>query len=261
MTLALGIDVGGTKIAAALVSVGTGEVLARHVEPTRVAERTPAEILAACVALADRVTVSPPVAVGIGLCELVDLDGRPTSAATVDWRELDVAAAFAHLGPVLIEADVRAAALAESRLGAGRDIDAPWLYLSVGTGISHTLVLDGVPYAGARGNALVVGAPPVEHVASGRALEGRPELRDAAARAFGGALAFLVNALDPAIVVVGGGLGLVDEYRDRAVASMRVLLEAPDTAAAPVVPAALGLDAGAIGAALAAVTRVGAGRG
>jgi glucokinase len=258
MTLVLGIDVGGTKVTAALVDAAAGRVLAHETEPTGVSERTPQEILDACVALGERVAgPQRPAAVGIGLCELVDLDGRPTSAATIDWRDVDVAGAFAHVGSTLVESDVRAAALAESRLGAGRGVDAPWLYVGVGTGISHTLVVDGRPYCGARGNALITGAPPVEQVASGLALERGNAGRDDAADALGTALAFLVNALDPAIVVVGGGLGLVDAYRERAVAAMRALIEAPDTAAAPVVPAMLGAEAGAIGAALAAADRVG----
>jgi glucokinase len=261
MTPVLGIDVGGTKVAAALVDASSGRVLAHETEPTRVSERTPQEILEACVALGERVAgAQRPSAVGIGLCELVDLDGRPASAATIDWRDVDVAGAFSHLGSTLVESDVRAAALAESRLGAGRGVDAPWLYVSVGTGISHTLVVDSRPYTGARGNALITGAPPVERVASGLALEGGA-LRGEAAQALGAALAFLVNALDPAIVVVGGGLGLVAAYREGAVAAMRALVEAPDTAAAPVVPAMLGAEAGAIGAALAAADRVGARNG
>ena len=57
--------------------------------------------------------------VGIGLCELVDLEGRPASAHTVDWRELDPAVAI-DAPRVVVESDLRAAALAEARFGAGR---------------------------------------------------------------------------------------------------------------------------------------------
>jgi glucokinase len=75
---------------------------------------------------------------------------------------------------------------------------------------------------------------------------------ESAAAALGAGLAWLVNALDPAAVVIGGGLGLVDRYRELAVATMRPLIFADATRDIPVVPAQLGADAGVIGAALAA---------
>ena len=138
----------------------------------------------------------------------------------------------------------------------------------VGTGISCCLVLGGHTYAGARGNAICFGAPPLEQAASGLALAaagGRERAEEvladarldsvveAAARELGVGLAWLVNALDPATVVIGGGLGLVDRYRELAVEAMRPLIFADNTRGLPVVPAELGMDAGVIGAALAAV--------
>jgi glucokinase len=71
----------------------------------------------------------------------------------------------------------------------------------------------------------------------------------------GAGLAGLVNALDPGVVVIGGGLGLNERYRDLAVAAMRPMIFADDTRDLPVVAAELGADAGVIGAALAAVRR------
>ena len=71
-------------------------------------------------------------------------------------------------------------------------------------------------------------------------------------RELGVGLAWLVNALDPGTVVIGGGLGLVDRYRELAVEAMRPLIFADNTREVPVVPAELGLDAGVIGAALVA---------
>jgi predicted NBD/HSP70 family sugar kinase len=94
------------------------------------------------------------------------------SAATVDWRDIDVAAAFAHLGATIVEADVRAAALAEARIGAGRAYRS-FVYLTVGTGISYSLVVHGTLYPGEHGQAIIVGAPPAEQFANGKALADR----------------------------------------------------------------------------------------
>jgi glucokinase len=263
----VGIDVGGSKIAAGSVVVATGEVLTERRVPTS-PSRGGEAILETCVALAAEVAPSGAEAVGIGLCEFVDTTGTPTSAATVDWLGLDVTAAF-PAGRVTIESDVRAAALAEAHFGAGAQF-ASFVYLVVGTGISHCLVLDGRPYAGARGNAIVVGAPPVERIASGRALARHASVTlaeealgddkhaavvERAAAELGSALAALVNALDPDAVVVGGGLGLDTRYRGLVVASARAAIEHEATRDLPIVPAALAARSGIVGAALAAIAR------
>lgn len=262
---AVGIDVGGTKLAAAVVDPETGKVEELARRPTR-AELGGAAVLGACVELALEVTGGAPAPVGIGICELVDRRGSVTSGVTVDWRGCDVPGAFAAVGPVRIESDVRAAALAEARLGAGAAFDS-FLYVTVSTGISFCHVVDGVPYPGARGNAIVVGAPPVESRAGGRALAERAGAPDAAAvladpahaalvasaaAELGQALAALVNAFDPEGVVIGGGLGLVSRYRTTAVEHARRAIDAETTRDLPVVPAALGELSGVIGAALAA---------
>ncbi len=267
MTRAIGIDVGGTKIAAGLVDTATGACEARFERVTR-PERDPAVILGECVAMAQRLAAGAgDVPIGIGVCELVDREGHTRSAQTIDWRAVDVAGAFAGIGPAVVESDVRAAAVAEARFGGGRGV-GELLFVTVGTGISCCLVLDGSAYEGARGNAICFGAPPVEDAASGLALAaagGRawaeevladPALDgvvETAATALGAGLAWLVNALDPGAVVIGGGLGLVDRYRELAVAAMRPMIFADNTRDVPVVPAQLGADAGVIGAALAAV--------
>jgi len=121
-----------------------------------------------CAELAREVADGHTTMVGVGICEFVDEEGALSGADTLDWRGLDVAAAFQPMN-VVIEADVRAAARAEALFGAGRPFEE-FIYLSVGSGVSYCLVQAGWPRKGARGNAIVVGAPPVERTASGLAL-------------------------------------------------------------------------------------------
>jgi glucokinase len=267
VTLALGIDVGGTKIAAALVDVESGVVVETERRPTDAA-RGGAAVLDECRSLARSLAAGvEPVAVGVAVCELVGVDGRVRSAQTIDWREVDLSAAFAEVAPrVRVESDVRAAACAEARLGAGRD-EPDFLYLSVGSGISHCLIADGRPRAGVRGSAINTGAPLVEQWSGGLALArltghasaeealadpAAAAIVDEGARRLGLTLATLVNAVDPGALIVGGGLGLDDRYRGLAVAAMREAVYDPAARELPVLPAALGADAAVIGAALAA---------
>jgi len=265
----VGVDVGGTKIAAGVVDLADGRVAGRRQVPTA-PERGPEAVLRTLVELVEELAAATGdvAAVGIGVCELVDPRGRVRSGQTIDWRGVDLPAAVRHVAPARVESDVRAAAHAEARFGAGRGA-GDFLYVSVGTGISLCAVLSGRPYPGTRGNAIILGAPAVEDVASGSALAaaaGRARAQDVladpgasalvarAAAALGTAIAGVVNALDPALVVIGGGLGLAEGYRAAVEDALRAGVWAEETAALPVVPAQLGADAGIVGAALAAVS-------
>jgi len=257
-SVSVGIDVGGTKIAAGLVDVASGRVAERRQVPTR-AERGGQAVLEDCAALAAELG-GGSLPVGIGLCELVSLDGRPTSADTVDWRSLSVASAI-DAPSVVLEADVRAAALAEARFGAGHG-RSPFLFVICGTGASSCLVVEGEPYAGARGHAITLGAPPVEEIASGKALafaagvERAEDVLDDPAKAtlvahaaalLAQVLAVLANALDPELIVLSGGLGAAPAFRARVEAAFRPLV------AYPPVPELVGpavADGGIVGAAL-----------
>lgn len=195
-SIAVGVDVGGTKIAGGVVELSTGTVLERAVVPTH-PERGGGPVLedsaAVAATLLDRAIAAGWRVAGIGVCvaELVDLEGNVTSGHTIAWKGVEVRRRFAELAPAIVESDVRAGALAEARFGAGRGLD--WFaFLSVGTGISSALVFHGEPLPGARGNALVIGTgarpttrpacgartdPVLEEVASGPALLDRYNAR------------------------------------------------------------------------------------
>jgi len=273
----IGVDVGGTKIAAALVARGGG-VLARTNVRTE-ASRPGRQVLADAVGAAREMASSASErgllvdGVGVGVPEIVDPLGRIATDAVIDWMDLPVEDAFSSLGPVAVVADVRAAALGEAVLGAGRGYRT-FVYVTVGTGISHTLVVDGQPYAGARGAALLLGSGSLggvvlEEVASGPAIAAAAGVSGAeevlasddaaavrivneAARALGEGVGVLVNLLDPEAVVIGGGLGTAGgRYWDGVVAAARNAVWLDAARDLPIVPAGLGNDAGACGAALA----------
>ena len=297
----IGLDVGGTKIAGGLVDPVDGRVVSRAEVPTRPARGGEA-VLTDALALAEGFQSEAIrrggaiVGIGIGVAELVNPSGEIYSNHTIGWQGLPVQERFVRIAPTTVEADVRAAALAEARFGAGRDV-AIFMYVTVGTGISACLVQDGRPFAGARGGALVMATAPftvtchacratTDHVledeASGPALVNRyrqmtgtettraeeilavaaagdePALTlvTAAGVALGNSVAFLVNTLDPALVVVGGGLGLAGgRYWDAFVAATRDHIWNEAARSVPIVPARLGLDAGLIGAAMSASPR------
>jgi glucokinase len=296
--LAVGLDVGATKIAGGVVEFPAAAVLHRRVIPTAPWRRAQA-VLDDCLALAgELVALAPSLGGGqrpmVGLClavpENVGLEGQVQSTYTLAWRGLPLQDILSRIAPAVVESDVRAAALAESLWGAGRDVRL-FCYLTVGSGISHTLMIDGAAYAGATGNAITSASSPLttvctqcgarlepilDHIAGGLALPKRynacaprpvetarevlalaaagdsvaVDIVRSAGEALGVTAGFLVNVLDPEILVVGGGLGTAGGlYWDSFVDSTRTHIWSDVNRGLPIVPAALGPDAGLIGAA------------
>lgn len=165
---AIGLDIGGTKIAAGVVLWPSGELLQRTLIPTKPA-RGGAAVLDDTLALAKRLTEWSRGAgieiagIGAGVAELVDCYGNVTTSCTIQWRGMPVQKRLCEIAPATVESDVRAAALGESIFGAGRGC-ALFVYVTVGTGISSCLVLDGQPLKGARGNAITLSSSPLTTV-------------------------------------------------------------------------------------------------
>lgn len=189
---AIGVDVGGTKIAAGLVTFPEGRVQARRVIPTlprRGGEAVLADVERSVAELSGEAHAGghPVQGIGVGLCEIVDHTGEVRSANCVAWQNVPVRERLSRIAPTVIEADVRAAARAEAMFGAGRDARV-FLYVSIGTGIASCLVIGGQPFAGARGATGTMASgplpglnetgtptllPALEHIASGPALVSR----------------------------------------------------------------------------------------
>ena len=157
MTLTCGIDVGGTKIAGAVVDE-SGTVIDQHrVEsPAADAEAVEDAIAELVAELASRHDIR---AVGIGAAGYVDA-GRAVVmfAPNIAWRDEDLGAEIhRRVGlPVIVENDANAAAWGEFTFGAAEDVD-DMLMVTVGTGVGGGLVLGGKLYRGAFGAAAEIG--------------------------------------------------------------------------------------------------------
>ncbi len=163
----LGVDVGGTKIAAALIDA-EGRPHGLRTVPTLAHEGAEA-ILGRIVALARAVIAEAsrmPAAVGIGTGGQVDPATGDIVFATEllpGWTGLPLARRLREaLGlPVRAANDVHTMALGEVTYGAGRGVRYG-LYVAVGTGIGGGWVLDGRLYYGRSGLAGSVGHVKVE---------------------------------------------------------------------------------------------------
>lgn len=157
MSLACGIDVGGTKIAGGVVDTH-GKVIEelRVDSPATDVQGMEDAIVGLVADLRSRHEI---VAVGVGAAGYVDRDrSMVLFAPNIAWRDVDLRAGLeARVDlPVVVENDANAAAWGEFRYGAGEDVD-DLLLVTVGTGVGGGIVLDGRLHRGAFGVAAEIG--------------------------------------------------------------------------------------------------------
>ncbi len=157
MTDAVGVDVGGTKIAAMRVGP-TGEVLERVQVPTPAGDS--AEVVLAAVESSTAAVIGPGVSViGVGVPGLVEFaTGTLRFAPNLPFRDLPLKAGLeAATGlPCQVDNDANVAAWGEYRLGAGQG-SSDMLLVTVGTGIGGGIVSGGRMLRGAHGFGAEIG--------------------------------------------------------------------------------------------------------
>jgi len=308
VALAIGVDIGGTKVAAGVVDeYGSVVARVRRATPSGSPEDVERVIGEVVAELREGHDV---VAVGLGAAGIIDEQRSVVRyAPNLIWRDEPLKERVEELVdlPVVVENDANAMAWAEHRFGAGQG-EEHLLCLTVGTGIGGGLVLGGRLHRGAFGGGAEFGhlnfvrhgrrcgcgqRGCIEQYCSGRALlreareiadvdprygarllelgdgriegitaeevtkaaeEGDPaalECFEAIGKALGQCLADLASALDPGVIVVGGGVAdagelLLDPAREEFATRLTGSAYRPH---APIRHAALGNEAGLVGAA------------
>ena len=159
MTLTLALDIGGTKIAGALVDA-EGHLVHRAQLPTPDGD---AETVWAVVEklLAETVQTADGAAATVGIASAGPIDlptGTVSPINITEWQHFPIAERVAAATglPVRLGGDGLCMALGEQWCGAGRGAQF-LLGMVVSTGVGGGLVLDGAPYDGRTGNAGHVG--------------------------------------------------------------------------------------------------------
>jgi len=236
----IGIDVGGTKIHAAIVS-SSGKIVRQSLVAT---PKKKAEAIAKIIELANALADKNTAAIGIGVPGPVDFEKQividvPNLSG---WKNVPLAKIVSKATglPCTIDNDAKCFLLAELEYGAAKG-KRNVVGVIMGTGFGSALAIDGEIYRGAHGSAGEVGhtiiseksgaagflnSGELESFASGRAIalmaqgtdarvvfdnakHGNKKDRDIAERAAryaGIGLANIINVLDPEMIVVGGSL-------------------------------------------------------
>ena len=161
--LVIGVDIGGTKVAAGLVD-SSGEILCHNRNPM-VCKDGAASALASVTRAIETASAQALCAVdthnlirGIGICSPGPLD--PKTGVVINppnlpcWRNFPLAAEVAQIYrvPVKVDNDANAAGLAETLWGSGRGYQNVF-YVCLGTGIGTAILIDGRLYHGRTGAA------------------------------------------------------------------------------------------------------------
>lgn len=298
--VAIALDVGGTKIAGALVT-GGGRILERA--QVSLDARGGSRAVRQVLALAERLAAEgDALGVGAAVPAVIDRARRTVVWAPNirGWRRVPLAELLERsLGlPALLEQDGHAAAIGESWRGAARGVPNV-VMLVIGTGIGGGMILDGRPYRGSDGLAGAVGwftadeppcrsglrLPGLESLAAGPGIarragvaSGRSEEVFAAAAAgdeaarrvvaetaeiLGLAIADVVSLLNPDLIVLGGGVGAgaADQLLPRIRQIVRACAQPVSARRVRIVRSRLGSDAGLLGVAHEVFQRCGNGAG
>lgn len=155
----IGVDIGGTKIAAGVVD-GSGNILATARRPTP--RHDSGAVLNDVADVVNELQAGVDgsiVGVGVGVAGGVDQSRSMVYfAPNLAWSQVPVRAVLeaATQLPVVVENDGAAAAWAETRFGAGVGLDHV-VMVTVGTGIGGGIVVDGHVMRGAHGVAAEIG--------------------------------------------------------------------------------------------------------
>ncbi|WP_167045667.1 polyphosphate--glucose phosphotransferase [Salinibacterium sp. ZJ454] len=246
MTLAVGIDIGGTGIKGGIVDVDSGERISDRIKISTPSGGEPDAIVDCVLDLITQLGVDDD-RMPVGVCfPAIVLHGRTMSAANVSkrWIGLNAEKLFEKaLGrDIHFVNDADAAGVAEARYGAAQHEDGLVIMTTLGTGIGSALIHDGVLVPNVELGHLEIDGYDAESRAANSARENEKlswaEWAERLQR-FYSHVEFLFS---PDLFIVGGG---VSKYYEEFLPLLKLR--------APIVPAELRNNAGILGAAALAV--------
>jgi polyphosphate glucokinase len=246
--LAIGVDVGGSGVKAAVVDTASGLLVSERLRVPTPAPSTPDRVGATIGRLIRRLVKSAAIAadtpVGVGLPG-VAMNGRLVTAANIDpaWIDYPIADKLSKSlkRPVSIVNDADAAGIAEMRFGIGVGRPGVVIFLTLGTGVGSGVFNDGVLVPNTEFGQMEIRGRPAERRSAAAARVRRGLSWKAWASDLDEHLQRIEDLMWPTLFILGGGVSKnAGKYIPRL------------TTRTPVVPASLRNDAGIVGAAIVA---------
>jgi polyphosphate glucokinase len=246
--IAIGVDVGGSGIKAAVVDVESGRLRSERLRVPTPQPATPSAVSGTIIRLVARLAASasigPSIPVGLGLPG-VAIGGRLMSAANIDpaWVDYPVAQNLSDAlkRSVTIVNDADAAGIAEMRYGVGRGTHGVVIFLTLGTGVGSGVFVDGTLVPNTEFGQMEIRGRPAERRSASAAKVRKGLGWKAWALDLDEHLQRIEDLMWPTLFILGGG---ISKNADKFVPRLQ--------RRTPIVAASLGNDAGIIGAAVVA---------
>jgi polyphosphate glucokinase len=246
--IAIGVDVGGSGIKAAVVDVESGRFRSERLRVATPTPATPEAVSASIGRLIKRLAKSTGIAdtapVGIGLPG-VAMGGRLLTAANIDpaWVDFPISE---KLGATLkrtvsIVNDADAAGIAEMRFGNGAGQRGVVIFLTLGTGVGSGVFVDGILVPNTEFGQMEIRGRPAERRSASAARVRRGLSWKAWATDLDEHLQRIEDLMWPRLFILGGG---VSKNGDKFIPRLE--------RRTPIVAATLRNDAGIVGAAIVA---------
>ncbi len=258
--LAIGVDVGGTGIKAALVDVRTGDLAGERIRVPTPMPAKPGPVVASAGRIVGRLVRAanaaavaagqPPPrieAIGVGFPSVI-LNGVTKTAANIDpeWVGFEAQAAFskAFKRRAWLVNDADAAGVAEMRFGAGSGKRGVVIVLTLGTGVGSAIFIDGRLIPNTELGHMEVSGRDAEKRSSANARIRRGQSWKAWAEDLDEHLKAIDALFNPNLMILGGG---ISKKAERFLPFLKVQ--------APVLAAQLRNEAGIVGAAMVGLER------
>jgi polyphosphate glucokinase len=246
--VAIGVDVGGSGIKAAVVDVDSGALRSDRLRVATPTPSTPDKVSASIGRLVRRLAkagnLPADTPIGVGLPG-VAIEGRLATAANIDpaWIDFPIAE---KLGKSLkrrveIVNDADAAGIAEMRFGVGAGRPGTVIFLTLGTGVGSGVFVDGTLVPNTEFGQMEIRGRPAERRSASVARTRRGLSWKAWAQDLDEHLQRIEDLMWPGMFILGGG---VSKNGDKFIPRL--------TTRTPVVAATLRNDAGIVGAAIVA---------
>ena len=226
----LGVDIGGTKTAIAIVDTIKGSVESRIVIPSKKYRNDKKNLNIIINTSIELAKANKIKHIGIGVPELINNQGIIKGDYNFKWNNYNLKKFFPSNFFIKVESDVRCHLLAEQKFGKGKNINN-FIYINIGSGLSYAQFKEKKIYSGSRGYAIhfasslislydwkknkKISLVPEDFYSGKDILKIEKKFKDANKRkkilihvseSIGSLIASLINCVDPQQIILGGGV-------------------------------------------------------
>ncbi|MDC1054471.1 ROK family protein [Alphaproteobacteria bacterium] len=232
---AIGVDIGGTKTAIGIIDYQTGKISKKLIFPSKSFIKDSKNlnfIIEKTLVLSNANRINH---IGIGVPELINNKGVIKGNYNFNWSNINLAKYFPKNIKVLVDSDVRCHLRAEKYFGVARNYKN-FAYINIGTGLSYAQFKENDIYSGANGYAIHFASSKIslydwkknkkislipEDYYSGKELvkilnikntQKKNRIMKNVADSLATIIGSLINTIDPAKIVLGGGVVIHNAY-------------------------------------------------